>query len=213
MSDSDLVFYYSPRTRAETVHWLLEELDVPYERHLMSLQAGDQKKPDFLALNPMGKVPVIAHGGVAVSETAAICCYLADAFPDAGLAPAIGNPRRGPYLKWLFFAPGCMEPALSDRVLKRDDGTPGQRGYGTFEDTMEAVAAAVDPGPYLFAEQFTAADVVIGAAVRWANFMGVLPDDKRLTGYLEHLDARPAARRWAEKSVEAAAQQEAQQAG
>src|SRR6476659_6579635 len=112
--DDTITFYHAPQTRGAVVHWLLEEIGQPYTYHLLNLSQGQQKDPAYLAVNPMGKVPAIAYREGVVTEVAAICCYLADAFPGAGLAPPIGGLGRGPYLKWLFFGPGCLEPALID---------------------------------------------------------------------------------------------------
>ncbi|MDJ0896935.1 MAG: glutathione S-transferase family protein [Alphaproteobacteria bacterium] len=190
-----LVFYYAPRTRAGIVHWMLEEVGAPYRIQRLDLYQGEQKKPDFLAVNPMGKVPAITHGEVAVSEGAAICCYLADAFPEAGLAPPIGDPRRGPYLKWLFFGPSCFEAAAFDRMMERDPGKPPQMGYGSFDRVMDVLAGALEPGPWLLGDQFTAADVVIGAGLRWGRFMGFVPDQSPFSEYIARCTARPAMQR------------------
>ena len=143
--DDTITFYHAPQTRGAVVHWLLEEIGQPYTYHLLNLSQGQQKDPAYLAVNPMGKVPAIAYREVVVTEVAAICCYLADAFPEAGLAPPIGDPYRGTYLRWLFFGPGSLEPAVMDRLLKREAGPPKALGYGDFDTTMAVVAAAVTP--------------------------------------------------------------------
>ncbi|HEX5033312.1 MAG TPA: glutathione S-transferase, partial [bacterium] len=114
-----LTLYHAAPSRSSIVRWMLEELGEPYELHVLSLAKGEQRQPSHLAVNPMGKVPALRHGDVVVTEAAAICTYLADEFPDAGLNIPIGDPRRGPYLKWLFFAPGCIEPAMTDRAFPR----------------------------------------------------------------------------------------------
>lgn len=192
-TSTDLVFYFSPHTRAETVLWMLEELGQPYETRLLSLKLGEHKQPDYLAVNPMGKVPAIVHRGVVVTETPAICAYLADAFPKAGLSVPLDDPRRGPYLRWLFFAHGCVEPAILDRSLDRESGPPSTVGYGTFEKTFEVLADALAEGPYLLGEQFTAADVVVGAGLGWAvMFTKSVPDRPEFSDYLGRINARPA---------------------
>ena len=116
---AEITFYTNPQSRGRIVHWLLEELGVPYDMKILDFEKGDHKKPDYLKINPMGKVPAIVHRGVVVTEAAAICTYLADAYPKAGLAPALDDPRRGTYLRWLFFGAGCIEPAIVDKLFAR----------------------------------------------------------------------------------------------
>jgi glutathione S-transferase len=194
MSD-EIDFYLAPQTRAVTVHWMLEEVGAPYRMHVLDLEAGEHKQPDFLALNPMGKVPAIVHQGTVVTEVAAVCLYLADAFPAADLAPPIGDPRRGTYLRWLMFVPDCVEAAMVDRGLERPPGPPRSLGYGDFDTTMQVMAGALTPGPYLLGEQFTAADVVMGAAVRWGMFTKLLPERPEFLAYAGRLSERPALQR------------------
>lgn len=191
----EITFYFARRTRSAIVHWMLEELGEPYRVHQLDMEAGEHKAADYLAVNPMGKVPALAHGPVVVTEAAAICCYLADAFPAAGLAPAADDALRGPYLKWLFFGPGCMEPAMIDRMLGRDVPPPHVCGYGSFEQMLGAVTSAVAPGPYLLGEAFTAADVVIGSTLRWGMMTGILPERAEIAAYARRLGERPALRR------------------
>jgi glutathione S-transferase len=143
----------------------------------------------------MGKVLALAHGGTVITEAAAICAYLADAFPDAHLAPMMGDPRRGLYYKWLFFGPGCLEPAVTDRMLKREPGPRAQLGYGDLETTLAVIAAAVEPGPYLLGEQFSAADVVLGSGLRWGLFTKAIPERPELAAYVQRLNERPALQR------------------
>lgn len=192
---SEIILFHAPRTRSATVRWMLEELGIDYRLNALDLQNGDQKKPALLAVNPMGKVPALKHGDAVITESAAICCYLADAFPDAGLAPPIGDSRRGPYLKWMFFGPSCLEPATLDRFLGRDTGPAASMSYGDFDATLKVVAGALKHSPYLLGEEFSAADVVIGATLEFAAATEVLPADDALTAYLERLRARPAKER------------------
>lgn len=133
MSDEPITFYHAAPSRGSIVHWMLEEVAAPYRIELLDLSKGAQKEPGYLAINPMGKVPTIAHRGVVITEVAAICCYLADTFPAAGFAPAIGEPQRGTYLRWLFFEPGAFEPAITDKMLERSPGRPGALSYGNFD--------------------------------------------------------------------------------
>ncbi len=200
-----ITFYHAPNSRGAIVRWMLEEMGAPFEIHALNLQKGDHKKPDYLAVNPMGKVPAIRHGGVVVTEVAAICCYLADEFPQARLAPAIGDPQRGAYLRWMFFSPGCMEPAVWDKALKREAGSPSMIGYGDFDTVMDVAAQAISRGPYLLGETFTAADVVFGSMVVWGMMFGIVPARPEFTSYAERLKQRPAHKRASEADAELAA--------
>lgn len=192
---TSLVLHHASPSRSSVVLWMLEEVGEPYEVRLLSLDRGEHKAPDYLALNPMGKVPTVVHDGVPITEVAAICCYLADTFPAAGLAPPIGDPRRGPYLKWLFFGPGCLEPAIVDRMHQRPAAPPRSLGYGDFETTLGVVERAVAGGPYLLGQDFSAADIVIGANLRWAMFMKAIPERPALAAYVARLAERPALKR------------------
>ncbi|MFD2181227.1 glutathione S-transferase family protein [Rhodoplanes azumiensis] len=188
-----LILYHIAPSRSSIVRWMLEEIGAPYELHVLSMSKGENRAPAYLAVNPMGKVPALDHDGVVITEVSAICCYLADAFPQAGLAPPIGDPRRGPYLKWLFFGPSCIEPAILDRTFKRAQEAPrGSLGYGDFDTVMDVVSAAVTPGPYLLGDAFTAADIVIGSQLRWGMMFGLIPTRPEFVSYVERLNARPA---------------------
>ena len=151
----------------------------------------------------MGKVPALKHGDVLITEVAAICTYLADEFPAAKLNVPIGDPRRGPYLKWLFFGPSCIEPAVTDRAFPRkEEPRRGMLGYGDFDTTMNTVADAVAKGPWLLGEQFTAADVVVGAHIRWGMMFKMIPERKEFIDYAARIAARPAAQRAQKKDEE-----------
>jgi glutathione S-transferase len=186
-----------PRRRARRiVRWMLEEIGEPYDIHLLRLMNGDQLKPDYLAINPMGKVPALKHGDVVITEAVAICTYLADAFPKAGLSLPIGDPRRGIYLKWMFFGPGCIEPAITDRAFPRkEEPRRATLGYGDFDMVMNVVASTVAKGPYLMGEQFTAADVVIGSTLRWGMMFNLLSKRPEFVDYVARLEKRPALQR------------------
>jgi len=202
----DLTLYHAAPSRSSIVLWMLEELGEPYEIKLIKLSAGDNMKPDYLAINPMGKVPALNHRGTIITEVAAICTYLADAFPEKKLNIPIGTPRRGVYLKWLFFGPGCMEPAVIDRAAPRkEEVRRGMLGYGDFDTTMNVVAKAVEKGPWLMGEQFTAADVVIGSQIRWGMMFKMLPERKEFADYSARIAARPAAQRAETKDKEMSA--------
>jgi glutathione S-transferase len=193
---SDLVLYHIAPSRSSIVHWMLEEIGEPYDIHLLSMKRGENREPAYLAVNPMGKVPAIKHKGVVITEAVAICLYLADEFPKAGLTVPIGDPRRGPFLKWLFFSPSCIEPAIMDRAFKRAEEAPRSTvGYGDFDTTMDVVAKAVERGPHLLGEQFTAADVVLGSTLRWGTMFNLIPQRPEFQAYIARLGERPALQR------------------
>jgi glutathione S-transferase len=204
MADDTITFYHAAPSRGSIVHWMLEEVQAPYRIELLSLSKGEQKTAAYLAVNPMGKVPAIVHKGVVITEVAAICAYLADAFPAAGLAPAIGDPQRGSYLRWVFFEPASLEPAIIDRMLERPAARPGALSYGDFDTTMGVVAQAVTSGPYLLGERFSTADVLIGSALRWGMMVGAVPPRPEFSAYVERLAARPALQRAQAKDQELA---------
>lgn len=195
MTDS-VVLYTHPMSRGRTVHVLLEELGAPYELKVLDLEKGEQKSPAYLAINPMGKVPAIVHRGVVVTESAAICVYLADVFPRAGLAPALDDPRRGTYLRWFFFGAGCFEPAIVDKMLARPPvERSGAIGYGTYEATLAALETALAPGPYILGERFSAVDVYVGSQIHWSLMTKAIEPRPVFQQYAERCAARPAIQR------------------
>jgi len=201
-----LTLYHAAPSRSSIVRWMLEEVGEPYDIHLLSLAKGEQLAPDYIAVNPTGKVPALKHGDVAITEAAAICTYLADAFPKAGLSVPIGEPRRGVYLKWLFFGPSCIEPAMMDRAAPRkEEPRRGMLGYGEFDTVMDVVAKAVAVGPHIMGEQFTAADVVVGSGLRFGMMFKLLPERPEFTAYVGRLALRPALQRTQAKDKELAA--------
>lgn len=190
-----ITFFHNPQSRARIAHWMLEEVGAPYETRVLSLEKNEHKAPAYLAVNPMGKVPAIVHRGVVVTEAAAICAYLADAFPQAGLAPALDDPRRGTYLRWLFFGAGCVEPALIDRMFARPQvDRPGALGYGSYEATLAALETAVAPG-WILGDQFSAADVYLGSQITWGLMTKALEPRPVLQRYAERCATRPALQR------------------
>jgi glutathione S-transferase len=203
----DLTLYHISPSRASIVLWMLEEIGEPYHIHLLSMKQGENRQPEYLAVNPMGKVPALRHGDVVITEVGAICTYLADAFPAAKLNVPIGDPRRGPYLKWLFFSPGVIEPAIMDRAFPRQAEAPRTAlGYGDFDTAMDTVAKAVTPGPFLLGDQFTAADVVVGSTLRWAATFKLIPERREFSDYVARFKDRPAVKR-SEAKDEALAKQ------
>jgi glutathione S-transferase len=200
---ASLTLYHAAPSRSSIAHWMLEEVGQPYELHVLSLKNGDNRKPAYLSVNPMGKVPALKHGDTVITEAAAICCYLADAFPQAALAPPIGDTRRGPYLKWLFFGPSCVEPAIADKAFKRAEAPPRSAlGYGEYDTVMDVLSDAVRAGPYLLGQQFTAADVVIGSGLRWGMAFKLIPERPEFTAYTTRLGARAALKRAQAKDAE-----------
>jgi glutathione S-transferase len=193
----DIVFYFNPRSRAQMAHWMLEEVGVPYRTVLIDFTKGEHKTPEFLKINPMGKLPTITCDGVVVTETAAIIAFLADRFPSAGLAPAVSDPLRGAYFRWLFFGAGCIEPALLDRMAERPPVAKGQAGYGSYEDVLNALKQALSAGPYLLGERFTAADLYVGSEIYWAGMIGApgYKNEPIFDRYLARLAERPAYKR------------------
>jgi len=195
MTDS-VVLYTHPMSRGRTIHILLEELGAPYELKILDLEKGEQKAPAYLEINPMGKVPAIVHRGVVVTESAAICVYLADAFPKAGLAPALDDPQRGTYLRWFFFGAGCFEPAVVDKMFGRAPvERSGALGYGTYDATLAVLEKALAPGPYILGKRFSAVDVYVGSQIHWALMTKAIDSRPVFQRYADAFSARPAVQR------------------
>ncbi|GGE94931.1 glutathione S-transferase family protein [Sphingomonas prati] len=186
-----LTLYTNPMSRGRIARWMLEEVGAPYERVVLGYD-GAMKDPDFLAINPMGKVPTIRHGETVVTETAAVCAYLADSFPDAGLAPPLAD--RGAYYRWLFFAAGPLEAAVTNASLGADfaPGKAGSLGYGTLETTLDTLEQALTGHDYLAADHFTAADLYVGSHLGWGMMFGSIPARPAFGQYRDRLYARPA---------------------
>jgi glutathione S-transferase len=205
MSD-EVVFYSSPMSRGRIVHWMLEEVGAPYRFEVVNLENQEQKKASFLAVNPMGKVPAIVHRDTVVTESGAICAYLADVFPAAGLAPALDSPARGTYYRWMFFGACCVEPAVIDRMFSRPAlSRPGALSYGCYEDALATLEKAVTPGPYILGTQFSAADVYIGSQIGFGLMTKALEPRAVFVEYANRLQQRPAYRRFMEKGDQIAA--------
>jgi glutathione S-transferase len=188
--------YHIAPSRSSIVLWMLEEIGEPYDVHLLNGQREEQRAADYLAVNPMGKVPALRDGDAVITEAAAICTYLADLFPDRGLNVPITDPRRGAYLKWLFFGPSCIEPAVTDRAFPRkEEVRRGTLGYGDFDTVMDVVAQAVEPGPFLLGDQFTTADLLVGSHIRWGMAFKLIPERPEFRSYGARLAERPALRR------------------
>ncbi len=189
----DIVFYTSPMSRGRIVRWMLEEVGAPYHTELVDFAAP--KPPGLLAVNPMGKVPALTHKGVAITETAAICAYLADAFPAAGLAPAVGDPARASYLRWLFFAAGPIETAVLVKALgvAVEGRQEVMAGFGSFERLLATLEQALGAADYLAGDRFSAADLYLGSELGWAIQFGSIPARPVFEAYVGRINARPAA--------------------
>jgi glutathione S-transferase len=191
---AELVFYTHPMSRGRIVRWMLEEIGQPYRTEIVDYGPAMKAAP-YRAINPMGKVPALMHGGAVVTETAAICAYLADAFPQAALAPASGDPRRGPYYRWLFFAAGPLEAAASNRML--GFVVPEERrpmiGYGSNESVIETLDGALAGRDYLVGDNFTAADLYVGSHIGFGMQFGTIEKRPVFERYWQRLAERPAA--------------------
>lgn len=200
-----LTLFHAPNTRSSGTRVLLEELGVPYGLHVLNMQAGEQRQPGFLAVNPMGKVPALLHGDLLVTEQVAIMLYLADQFPATGLAPPIGDPARGPYLRWMAFYAGCFEPALVDRAMKREAGPVAMSPYGDFDAVIATLNAQLRGGPFMLGNAFSAADVLWGSGLGWTTMFGLVPKTPEIAGYLGRITGRPAWQRVREADAALAA--------
>jgi glutathione S-transferase len=189
----DLVLYTNPTSRGRIARWMLEETGEPYAVEVLDY-ATTLKAPAYLAVNPMGKVPALRHGDLVVTETAAICAYLADAFPQTHLAPPPGDRLRGPYYRWLFFAAGPVEAAVSNKALGFKVPPERERmiGYGRFDHVMDALEAAVSRGEYLVGDRFSAADVYVSSQLGFGMMFGMIEKRPAFAHYWQRLSARPA---------------------
>jgi glutathione S-transferase len=203
----NLTLFHAPNSRSGAARCLLEELGAPYELHVLNLKKNEQRAPDYLAVNPMGKVPAIRHGDALVTEQPAIFIYLADLFPQAGLAPALADPLRGPYLRWLAFYGSSFEPAITDLAMKREPTPPTMCPYGDYDTMLATLTAQLRAGPWLLGERFSAADVLWGTALGWATLFKLVPELPEVMAYIDRVSSRPAARRAAEADALLAAAQ------
>lgn len=206
MPEPTLVLYHNPRSRSSGARILLEALGVPYRVEAIDLASGQNRRPEFLALNPLGKLPTLVHDGVVVTEQVAIVIYLADRFPGAGLAPALDDPRRGPYLRWLAFYGACFEPAVVDQAFKREPLDPATSPYRDYDTVIAAVVAQLQRAPYLLGDQLTAADLHWATALRWTTGFGIVAKDPAIVAYIERVGAHPAVLRAGELDAAMAGQ-------
>ena len=192
-ADREVTLFHSPQTRSTGALILLEELNAPYQVHLLDMRGRqEQRQPAFLAINPMGKVPTIRHGEAVVTEQVAIFIYLADLHPEAGLAPPLGDPLRGPYLRWMAFYGSCFEPAIVDRAMKREAVPSATSPYGDFDAVLSTLLGQLARGPYFLGERFTALDVLWGQGLGWILQFGLVPSSDLLRDYVARIQMRPA---------------------
>lgn len=181
-------------SRSTTVLWMLEEVGCKYKVHPID-RDSDKRDPSYLKINPMGKVPALSYDGSVVTEAAAICLYLAETFEEANLNIDVGDQRRGDYLKWLFFAPSCLEPVILERMFKREKIPYGDAGWGDFDRVIEVVSSALSKGPFILGDRFTAADVVVGSQLGWGIMIEKIPETPEIKRYMSLLNGREARQR------------------
>jgi glutathione S-transferase len=202
-----ITLFHAPQSRSGCSLILLEELGAPYQLHVLNMKAGEQQGAEYRSVNPLGKVPAILHRGALVTEQVAIFIYLADLFPQARLAPAIGDIRRGPYLRWLVYYAACYEPALVDKAMKREPGPHAMSPYGVFDAMIENVVSQIRNKPYLLGDDISAADILWGNALNWGLLFKLLPEDQAISDYVGRIVQRPAAIKVAAMDAELAAAQ------
>lgn len=190
-----VTFFHAPHSRSSVTRAMLEELGVPFDLVALDLKRNEQRSEDYLSINPMGKVPAMFHGGVLITEQPAILMYLADLYPEKNLAPAITDPLRGSYLRWMVFYGSCFEPAIMDLSAKRAPVLPMQCGYGDYDSVMGVLAAQLQHGPWLLGGRFTAADVLWGGALNYGLMCKLVPALPVFRAYVERVQSRPAIRR------------------
>jgi glutathione S-transferase len=187
--------YWAPRSRSFSALWLMEETGQPYERVLTDISKGAQKTPEYLAINPMGKVPALQDGDATLAEAAAICAYVAERYPEAKLAPPPGDPLRAKYLYWLFFAPSCIEPAMV-QVATKIEMNPVSAGWGEAQQVFDVLDTALAKGPWILGENFSAADIAIGSGLNFAvRLFKMVPSRPSFDRYIDRCAARPAFQR------------------
>ena len=205
MTTPRVTFYHAPNSRSGGTRALLEELGVEYDMHVLNFSKNEQRQPDYMAVNPMGKVPAIWHRGELVTEQPAVFIYLADLYAEKGLAPGLDDPLRGPYLRWMVFYGSCFEPALVDRSMQREPAKPSTCPYGDFDTMYQTLVSQLERGPYLLGERFSALDVLWGNALHWMTMFKLAPEVPVVRAYVDRVIARPAMQRAAAKDAELAA--------
>ena len=209
MTARPITLFHAPRTRSSGVLALLEELGAPYTLHVLDRGKGENLAPAYRAVNPLGKVPALQDGSAIVTEQVAIFLHLADLFPAAGLAPALDDPLRGPYVRWMVFYAAAFEPALVDKFRGHEPGLRAMSPYGSYDEVIETLHAALKPGPYLLGSTFSAADILWGSALGWTMAFKLVPPRPEFTEYAARIAGRPAVTRARQKDAELAAAQAA----
>ncbi len=190
MTATPITLYHCPQTRSSSCLTLLEALKAPYRLHLVNIKTGEQNTPAYQAINPMGKVPTLGHGQAIITESIAIFIYLADLFPDAGLAPALNDPARGPYLRWMAYYAATFEPTLIDRYKHpTDDPAPGP--FGDYATQLALVNDHLTKGPFLLGDRYSAADILWASALRWITLFKLVPETPAITAYIGRVTAQP----------------------
>ncbi len=209
VGDRELVFFHSPNTRAAGVRILLEELGVPYDLHVLNMKAGEQRGAEYLKVNPMGKVPAVLHGGRLVTEQVALYIYLPDVFPRAGLSPALTDPLRGSFLRWIAYYGSCFEPAVIDHFMKRQPAPPSMCPYGDFDTMLNTLVGQLEKGPYMLGDRFSAADLLWGLSLTWMTGFKLVPELPVVMDYIGRIKARPSYAKVTEADAQLAAEQAA----
>lgn len=204
-----VTFFHAPQSRSGGARALFEELGVEYDLHVLNLKTNEQRQPAYLAINPMGKVPAIRHGAALITEQPAVFIYLADLYPGAKLAPPIGDPQRGPYLRWMVFYGSSFEPAVVDKSLQHASAAPMSSPYGDYDTMLKTLTDQLERGPYLLGETFSAVDVLWGTALNWTTRFKLVPDLPVIRAYIERITSRPAMQRAAAADAALAATQAA----
>jgi glutathione S-transferase len=208
-SPDTITLFHSPQSRSTGALVLLEELGAPYQLRILNMKAGEQRQAPYLAINPLGKVPAIQHRGALITEQVAISLYLADLFPQAGLAPAIGDPLRGPYLRWMVYYAACYEPALVDKASQHAPVPLAMSPYGDFDTMLATILAEVSDTPYLLGDTFSAADALWGMALHWGMMFKLVPESSVAVAYSKRVTARPSFIKITARDAELAAEHEA----
>ena len=190
-----VTLFHAPNTRSSGALTLLDELGAEFELQILNFKAKEQRASAYLAVNPMGKVPAVKHGEALITEQVAVFLYLADLYPEAGLAPPIGDPLRGPYLRWMAFYGSCFEPALIDRALKREPAPPAMCPYGDYDTTLKTLTDQLAKGPWLLGDRFTAVDALWGTALTWTTGFKLVPLLPVIQDYIDRWNARPSVAR------------------